>query len=362
MVAQMDLRTVFDLAGMIADAPLGGDWHPALGAIQSTLGLSHVVLMREDCATGRQMPLSSQAGDVEMRYLEQYMPFNEAWPTLSVRPVGEPVLDRQTLPIERFERSLFYNEFALVNGMATSSGVIVGRDGDSIDALIVCHERRAPELERFDLDMLELLWRPVRRALRLWPGRDALARDDLDMWAGAPRASLVVDRRGRVLRANALASALLAAQAGELLVRRAYAGPDTLRADLWLRLQRCVSAGGSTMMWETGLHRYALSILPLPGPPASLGVRGSCHVVRFVEFGRPAGGAAEMLRTMFGLTPAEARVAVALGGEATLAGIAEALSVRLSTAKTLLSRAMLKTSTHSQAQLVRLVERLRALG
>ncbi len=65
----------------------------------------------------------------------------------------------------------------------------------------------------------------------------------------------------------------------------------------------------------------------------------------------PAVGQADICR-LFGLSPAEGRVAASLlaGNEAAL--IAETLSISAETVRTHLKQAMIKTGTHSQAQLI----------
>jgi DNA-binding CsgD family transcriptional regulator len=76
------------------------------------------------------------------------------------------------------------------------------------------------------------------------------------------------------------------------------------------------------------------------------------------DLSRAPVSAQSVLVAAFGLTRAEARIAVRLGGAGTLGDIAAGLGIRLSTARTLLGRALAKTGLHSQAELVRLVERL----
>lgn len=67
------------------------------------------------------------------------------------------------------------------------------------------------------------------------------------------------------------------------------------------------------------------------------------------------------LERIYRLTTAEAKLAVILGGGATLAEAAERLGVRLATARTQLRAIFDKTHTHRQAELVMLIARLSAL-
>ena len=65
--------------------------------------------------------------------------------------------------------------------------------------------------------------------------------------------------------------------------------------------------------------------------------------------------AAELLRRLYGLTLAEAEVALRILRGAKLKEIAEELSVSLSTVRTHLQHAFDKTDTHRQAELVRVL-------
>ncbi len=72
------------------------------------------------------------------------------------------------------------------------------------------------------------------------------------------------------------------------------------------------------------------------------------------------------LRSRFCLTPAEAQIALGIADGETLAAVAEARGVSVSTARTQLKSVFVKTGTHRQAELVALLvgprNRLRRRG
>jgi DNA-binding CsgD family transcriptional regulator len=70
----------------------------------------------------------------------------------------------------------------------------------------------------------------------------------------------------------------------------------------------------------------------------------------------------ELLTRIYGLTSAEARVAISVAEGNGLTGAAEALGVSTNTVKTLLHRAFAKTDTRRQSELVALVTRLTRFG
>ncbi|MEM7677298.1 MAG: helix-turn-helix transcriptional regulator, partial [Myxococcota bacterium] len=63
----------------------------------------------------------------------------------------------------------------------------------------------------------------------------------------------------------------------------------------------------------------------------------------------------DALRRLYRLTPAESRLCAALANGNTLKTYAEAEGVALETVRSQLKQAMVKTDTHKQAQLVRLL-------
>ncbi len=362
----MDARAILQVTGAIYDAPLVGDWHSSLDLLERAVDCTRVVLMTEDMATGRQSPVASRDPEVEAKYVEHYMPLNEAWLPLSRQDVGKAVLDRQTLNMLRYERSVFFNEFARPHGMVAASGVVIGRERGVVSALILNHAERTAERETLDLEMLSLVQPHYQRAALLWGGRLALTQGDLSLWEAVDKFStgvIIIDHLGTVLRTNAMASALLRLRSRDVLDHRPFAGPDVLRSDILLALRR--SLASSSVQPTVGCHRlhagnhvYGLTLLPLQGPPDWIGTRRSCYVVVVSDLTRAPVNARDVLEASFGLTKAEAGLAVRVGGEGNLGTIAHDLGIQLSTAKTLLGRALAKTGVHSQSQLVRLVERL----
>ncbi len=351
--------------GAIYDAPLLCDWHPSLEVLDAALGCTRVVLMTDDTNNGRQYPVASRDPDVEATYVEHYMPLNGAWPVLARQEVGRAVLDRHVLNMEAYERSVFFNEFARPNGLVAASAIVIGRDRGVTSALVVNHQERRAATEALDLRTLSLLLPHYQRAVLLWQGRSALAHGNLSLWQAADRLStaiLVVDRAGMILRTNEAASVFLRHRAADILERRPFAGPDAIRSDLLLALQHSLATSEPTSAQgrhrvETGSHAYALTMLPLQGPPDWIGIRRTCYVIIVSDLTAAPANACDALIASFGLTKAEAKLAVALGGDGNLANTAASLGIRLSTAKTLLNRAFAKTGSHTQSQLVRLVER-----
>jgi DNA-binding CsgD family transcriptional regulator len=81
-------------------------------------------------------------------------------------------------------------------------------------------------------------------------------------------------------------------------------------------------------------------------------------LVLIIDPERAPRGVESNLRALFELTPAEARVARGIAAGETLIGVAEALGILSSTARTHLHRVFEKTGTKRQAELVKLTDRI----
>lgn len=121
-----------------------------------------------------------------------------------------------------------------------------------------------------------------------------------------------------------------------------------------------VSAGGKpeTLICSAGKNsaaRYAILLRPNP-PNSSVMPSGTHPVVCFIfPLGRRRVASAQQLISLFGLSPAEARLARALCHGETLEEYAEAQSVKLPTVKTQLRAVFAKTQTDRQVALVNLI-------
>lgn len=130
--------------------------------------------------------------------------------------------------------------------------------------------------------------------------------------------------------------------------------------DLLMQAIERVSAGGKpdTLICSAGRDsaaRYA--ILLQPNPRNASAVTSDTHpIVCFIfPLGRRRVASARQLISMFGLSPAEARLARALCHGETLEEYAEAQSVKLPTVKTQLRAVFAKTQTDRQVALVNLI-------
>lgn len=162
------------------------------------------------------------------------------------------------------------------------------------------------------------------------------------------------------------AAALAALERGLFLklVRGRLACPDARRTSRLRRLVRVLadrcdlaSVGSLALPRDDGGEPALASFFVVPDPRPTDGRRSSAPVVlaRVVEPAtRPAARPSD-LRALFGLTPAEARLACTILDAGSLREVAERLGIAVTTARTHLTRVFAKTGTSRQSQLVRLV-------
>lgn len=174
-------------------------------------------------------------------------------------------------------------------------------------------------------------------------------------------AVLVVDRQGHILHANREAADLLERPDGALSGQHASGGclgarQAEGRSRLHALIQaacdgRSGDAGGFLQLESGGPDEPGVSVCV--SPLVDTAAPGRAVVV--ARLLRAQGRIEVQLRTLFGLTRAEAQVGAALARGGCLAEIAAELGISVTTARTHVARIFLKTGTRQQSQLVALV-------
>jgi DNA-binding CsgD family transcriptional regulator len=182
----------------------------------------------------------------------------------------------------------------------------------------------------------------------------------------------VIDGRGRVVLANSALEALgrdgLRIAAGQL---RAARPGDQAAVDALVRSALAGTAlarGPDLALVSRPSGRRPLLVRAIPLPQARREVHFGAFagdrfaLVLVVDLDREGGGGPEAALRLFGLTPAEARVAALVGAGRSPREAAEALGIAEGTARILLKHAYGKLDISRQSELARLVTRLAALA
>lgn len=140
---------------------------------------------------------------------------------------------------------------------------------------------------------------------------------------------------------------------------RLVAQEKDINEQLAQAIQR-VSAGGKpdTIICSAGVNsaaRYTILLQPNPGKFSAIPDNTQPVACFIFPLGRRRVASAQQLISLFGLSPAEARLARALCHGERLEEYAEALNVKLPTVKTQLRAVFAKTQTDRQVALVNLI-------
>lgn len=274
-------------------------------------------------------------------------------------PAGTVQSDRDILPKSAFRESQFYNEF-LLKHLDTDSILtgMLSRDKTDCVALNICRDRHSGDFGFGEKDALRALLPHLSRAIsisrRLGVLEDRLMMVE-DLLDRAPCGAIVTGPDGRVIHANRMGMALLRhgdaiAACRDRLRAATPAGTTALRK----RIFEASRGSGGVMALErsNGTGTVYAAVTPLrsaaPSMPARvlLLLRDPANLPSFPT---------DYLRSLFGLTLAEARVASLLQQGQTTAQIAGALGVSIHTARVHLNALLSKTDTHRQPALMRLL-------
>jgi DNA-binding CsgD family transcriptional regulator/PAS domain-containing protein len=315
-------------------------------------------------------------------------------PVLPATPSGTLLLSEALMPARDLRRTEYYADWIQPHDFGSGAAAVLARHGSAMASLFAVRPRRRGPFTPEDVEALRLLLPHVATAVRislrlaaLSAERDAAA-DALDHWADAV---LLVDGTARVHAANRAAEALLGAGDGLSLEPAHGAGRGRLQAatpGLTAALRRLVSAAAAVaapstakgsevdptprapamaLVRPSGRAALAMALAPLShrsGTAAWIeGLAGDAACATVVIFvADPAAGddgatSRERLRAIYGLTPAEAAVAVAVAGGEGLRAVAAGQGVALATVRTQAQQVYRKTGVRGQASLARVVAR-----
>ena len=174
--------------------------------------------------------------------------------------------------------------------------------------------------------------------------------------------TVIIDANLRVIDVNTAAEAVLASDDGLCVRESGLAAINPMTDRLLQRALRDAldddgsgARGGRTLICErpSGRTPFRIDVVPLPDPSDTTTADRLRALVLVVDPG--PGDDAAALRRRYGLTDAEAEVALRIAHGSTPSQIAEHLTVSTTTVRKHLQHVFDKTDTHSQAELVRLL-------
>lgn len=354
----------------IYDAALTANaWQPMLESIVDLMDGNHAMLFARDPAR-EDATVAKSAGMDESTFARFLSPEAAGWIEPSVRavPPGAVVIQSRLVSNRDFERSDFYNDF--VRPAGGFHGMAFGHEMPTLSAFfVVCRRRQAGDFEAKDAAVLQTLSPHLAMALQV---RQRLGGADLAA-AGAfaaidhlGAAFMIVDAQATVVFANEAAMRFFRNGRGLHLDGDGLCSTDTTASRKLRRLiAGCASAGafngGAAGIVELPYReRRALRIAVTPFRPERIGLdTGWCAkplaLLVVTDPAQERDACKAQLRRRFGLTPAEADVAMEIARGDGRKAAAARLGVAVSTARMHLTRVFEKTGVRRQAELVRVV-------
>ena len=274
--------------------------------------------------------------------------------------------DEHWMEKSQFVRCEYYNDFLRPQNI--HSAIVIGltvADGQMVDVNIG-RSRGRGDFEPGEIAAVKRLHPHLVRAVTLSRDVDALRQERNDFAAvldGCETAMFLVDHDARVLFANRAAETALAARAEMRVAGRRLA---LATAELTAALRRLVGLAasdapeGGSMAAPRADGGRPLQIVVTPARSERLrSLTGEARaVVWLTDLGRRAAPTAETLRALFGLSGAEARVAVLLAAGASVAEAAAMIDKSVHTVRSHLQRVLEKTGARRQSELTAMFERL----
>jgi DNA-binding CsgD family transcriptional regulator len=301
------------------------------------------------------------------RYLETYVKLDPSTTGLFFFGVGEVSSTADILPLDEFYQTRFFKEWASPQHLIDATTVLLEKSSTSYAVFSVLRHESNGIVDDACRHRMRLLAPHIRRAvligntLELKTAEAATLADALD---GLAAGVFLVSEEGHLVHANARGRVMLGEEAifraagGRLMARE----PDAERS---LRAAFAAAAAGDDGLGTQGIavtltaagQLYLAHVLPLTS--GSRRKAGASYAAAAAVFVRKAGldapTAPEVIAKLYGLTPSELRVLLAVFESGGVTNVAEALGISEATAKTHLRHLFEKTSTARQADLVKLV-------
>jgi DNA-binding CsgD family transcriptional regulator/PAS domain-containing protein len=356
----------------IHDAALVPDlWPAALQSIMDAVGAVGAGYGVFDKQTGGIEWLSETGAlvDMESDLVNYYYPLDPYRPMLDAAPSGRWMWVSQCLPAAELRRNEWYNDYLLKVGVDDGVGVRLFESASHSVIFGVSHGIGRAPFAQAGIAALQGLVEPLAKAARLhtelhglgW--RSSLGLQALDQLAAGV---MVIDGDGRVIELNRAAERIVRRSAGLTIRNGRLAASAVFDSEKLAKLiadavdeKAGAAAGRMLVRRRDGRPAYVLTVAPL-GARVTVEERPLALIVVAGPDARSPSG--RELAELFGLSPAESRLAAALMTGKTLRDISGASGVRITTLRTQLSSVLRKVGVTRQAELIRVLASIRAAG
>lgn len=365
-------ETLSALIADVYDAALDpARWPEVMGQAARFLpGLSAAIFVKD--AVNRSGNVYYDDGGIDPHYkqlyFEKYVKIDPANAAHFLTDIEIPISITDIMPYEEFVETRFYKEWVQPQGIADFISVQLERSATSAALFGIFRHEMHGLVDGEAKRRMTLLAPHVRRAALIGKVMDLKAYEIAnfaDALNGLTTAMFLVDARGQIVHANSAGCALVAD--GDVL--HAVLGRLTasdLRTTEALNDIFASAGSGDAGIGIKGIavplkarrgDQYIAHVLPLTSGARRKAGAAYCAIaavfVRQTRLEPPA--MPEIIARLYGLTPGELRVLLAVFETGGVADIAGMLGIAEGTAKTHLRRLFDKTGTRRQADLVKLV-------
>lgn len=296
-------------------------------------------------------------------YIDHFYKLDPWQQTLPEAPMGSVVISAEILPETELVKGEFYNDFARHHGLKRPMGAMLPLAGGVVANVAGEMPFASRLFEVEDKARLERVLPYVKNALRFRQRHRGHADFSPTAIDALTFGVVICDRAGRIAAANSVAECMARQGTAVSFGHR----PPTVRAvqrDQNQQLAALIHAAGSggpggamVLGTDEGDGPVVVLVTPLPPSLDEAGMRGRVMVSL-----RTARGSLSVsvgtIAGMFGLSPRQAEIAVLLCDGLSLEDIARKLGLKITTARSHLAAAFLRTGAGNQRELVRLLNRL----
>ena len=369
----MDRSDQRDFLDMLYDAALDPAlWVPVMERFADLVGGSSACISQLNMVDGSGSVMISRTDPAMLSvYFEHFAQRNPLSnvdnPAAYLRGwVPRILTDEDWMPKEDLVRTEYYNDFQKPQDVHSALMIRLAKRDPDISVLNVARPLARGQFDGPDLELAARLHPDLIRAFNLSQNLAEVQHIKSGMADALDRSQhglFLIDDAGRVHHANRAAESLVSAGRGLTLIggQLGASTPDATR-----RLQALIAqaAGrdrgrrrGGSMAVPTPFRRLPLSltVAPLRSERFGMFLSTLTAIVCVTDLESGASMPEQTLRNLFGLTAAEARVAVAFFEGCTSKEAAENLGLSFHTVRVQLARIFEKTQTNRQADLVRLM-------
>ncbi|WP_353191003.1 hypothetical protein [Pandoraea pnomenusa] len=321
------------------------------------------------CAT-RESNSLEVSDDLIQEFLDKLAPTDPRVALMLRQPVGHAMRCHHHLSERYVARSELYNDFLIPNGVRYMYGLnLDGADGTS-ELLAILRGPDQPPFEDADnVPLLEILTKHVARAARLRAGTrhlQAQAAIGMAVLDHLEMSIVITDETGHAHYLNAAAHQRLAAtrnvsiRSGKLTAL--LPSDDQALRRLIVNATARMPVAGSHRLHGDNQQHWVVTALPLSESHACAAPwERPMAMLTIGELDRRVTIGPYTLKVLFGLSPAEARLAQALAEGRDLNQYALDANIAINTARTQLRHIFDKTGCRRQVDLLRLLHAIPAL-